>query len=248
MTATLAKAADELSQVEHLQHELIANISHDLRTPLTMIGGYAEAMRDIPGEATPENLQIVIDETNRLTSLVSELLDFSRLQTGNAEMSPAPFCLTEAISAIVQRVGGMTGKDGYLIRFELEESVWIHADEKRISQVVYNLLGNALTYTGADKTVTLTQTMQEGTVRLSVHDTGKGIPPEELPLIWRRYYRAQESHKRAVIGSGLGLSIVESILVKHGMRYGVDSVQGEGTTFWFEAEAVEVPATPEATE
>lgn len=242
---TLSHAAVELGRVELLQHELIANISHDLRTPLTMIGGYAEAMRDIPGEATPENLQIVIDETNRLTSLVSELLDFSRLQSGNMEMTCAPFCLTEEVNAIVQRVGGMTGKDGYVIRFDPQESVCICADRGRVSQVVYNLLGNALTYTGEDKAVTLTQTVREGVVRLSVQDTGKGIPPEELPLIWRRYYRAQESHKRAVIGSGLGLSIVESILMKHGMRYGVDSVQGEGTTFWFEAETI---AAPEANE
>ena len=248
LNATLVHAAAELGRVEHLQHELIANISHDLRTPLTMIGGYAEAMRDIPGEATPENLQIVIDETNRLTSLVSELLDFSRLQTGNAAMTPADFCLTDAVRAIVQRVGGMTGKDGYVIRFEPEEAVWIHADEKRISQVVYNLLGNALTYTGVDKTVTLTQTVQGGAVRLSVTDTGEGIAPEELPLIWRRYYRAQENHRRAVIGSGLGLSIVESILVRHGMRYGVDSVVGEGTTFWFEADAIDLPAEQEETE
>lgn len=245
LNATLVHAAEELGRVEHLQHELIANISHDLRTPLTMIGGYAEAMRDIPGEATPENLQIVIDETARLNSLVSELLDLTRLQTGNTVMDCAPFCLTDAVAAIVQRVGGMTGKDGYAIRFAPPEKVFITADEKLISQVVYNLLGNALTYTGADKAVILTQTVQGDTVRLSVRDTGKGIPPEELPLIWHRYYRAKESHKRAVIGSGLGLSIVQSILDKHGMPYGVDSTVGEGSTFWFEAD---ITPAPEATE
>ena len=246
LNETLRQAAEELSQVEHLQHELIANISHDLRTPLTMIGGYAEVMRDLPGEATPENLQIVIDETNRLTSLVAELLDFSRLQTGNAAMSPAPFCLTDSVSAIVQRVGRLTEKDGYAIDFAPQESVFICADEKRIGQVVYNLLGNALTYTGDDKRVAVTQTLAEGTVRLAIRDTGKGIPPEELPLIWNRYYRAHESHRRAVIGSGLGLSIVQSILEKHGMCYGVDSVVGEGTTFWFEAALSPsvVPGTP----
>ena len=236
LNATLAQAAVELSRVEHLQHELIANISHDLRTPLTMIGGYAEVMRDIPGEATPENMQIVIDETNRLTSLVSELLDFSRLQTGNAAMEMACFCLTDSLEGIVQRVGRLTEKDGYVIRFEPQERVFIHADEKRIGQVVYNLLGNALTYTGEDRLVLLTQERRGGAVRVSIRDTGKGIAPEELPLIWNRYYRAHESHRRAVIGSGLGLSIVQSILEKHGMRYGVDSEPGEGTVFWFEAE------------
>ena len=160
LNETLIRAAHELSQVENLQHELIANISHDLRTPLTMIGGYAEVMRDIPGEASPENMQIIIDESARLTSLVSELLDFSRLQTGSVQMEIEPFDLTRAVEAIVQRVARMTEKDGYVLCFEPEDHVTIRADEKRISQVVYNLIGNALTYTGEDKTVTLTRRLR----------------------------------------------------------------------------------------
>lgn len=237
LNATLAHAAEELGKVEHLQHELIANISHDLRTPLTMIGGYAEAMRDIPGEAGPENMQIIIDETARLTSLVSELLDFSRLQSGSTALDVADVCLTDCVEEIVQRVGSMTAKDGYRIVFEPAERLMIRADHKRLEQVVYNLLGNALTYTGEDKMVVIRQERTGNMMRLSVCDSGKGIPQEELPLIWHRYYRAKESHRRAVIGSGLGLSIVQSILEMHGMRYGVDSVMDEGTTFWFEAEA-----------
>ena len=236
LNQTLSRAAYELSQVEHLQHELIANISHDLRTPLTMIGGYAEVMRDIPGEAGPENMQIIIDETNRLTSLVSELLDFSRLQTGSVQMELAAFDLTGAVQEIVQRVARMTEKDGYRLEFLPERHVTVLADEKRIGQVVYNLLGNALTYTGENKDVTITQTVAENRVRIAIRDSGKGIPADELPLIWNRYYRAKESHRRAVIGSGLGLSIVQSILEKHGAEYGVDSTVGEGTTFWFECE------------
>lgn len=233
LNQTLVLAAHELSQVEHLQHELIANISHDLRTPLTLIGGYAEAMRDIPGEASPENMQIIIDETNRLTSLVAELLDFSRLQTGSVRMEMAPFDLTDTVEAIIQRVARMTEKDGYCLRFDAPEHVTVLADEKRISQVVYNLLGNALTYTGDDRTVTVTQTVEADSARIAIRDTGKGIPADELPLIWKRYYRSRESHRRAVIGSGLGLSIVQSILDKHGAQYGVDSIEGQGTIFWF---------------
>lgn len=243
LNETLVHAAHELSQVERLQHELIANISHDLRTPLTMIGGYAEAMRDIPGEASPENMQIIIDESSRLTSLVTELLDFSRLQTGSTPMELAPFDLTDAVETIVQRVARMTEKDGYSLRFEPAQHVMVLADEKRIGQVVYNLLGNALTYTGEDKTVYVTQSVQNGQVRIAVSDTGKGIPAEELPLIWNRYYRSKESHRRAVIGSGLGLSIVQSILEKHGAAYGVESAVGKGTTFWFACEQAENAAT-----
>ena len=241
LNTTLERAALELGQVEHLQHELIANISHDLRTPLTMIGGYAEAMRDIPDENTPENMQIIIDETARLSTLVNELLDFSRMQTGSIPMGRAPFCLTESAEEIVRRVGKLVEKDGYHVVFDPEEQLWVEADKTRIGQVIYNLVGNALTYTGPDKAVTVTQRLSEGRVRLEIRDSGKGIPPEELPLIWNRYYRTRETHRRAVIGSGLGLNIVRSILEQHGAPYGVDSREEEGTVFWFELDLTQTP-------
>ena len=234
LNQTLVYAAKELSQVERLQHELIANISHDLRTPLTMIGGYAEMMRDIPGEATPENMQTIIDETQRLTSLVNELLDFSRLQTDTIPLNPADYPFTLSVQGIAERVSRMVQQNGYHVIFQPDEQLAVHADEQRIEQVVYNLLGNALTYTGEDKTVTITQKRRGNWVRLTISDTGKGIAKDELPLIWNRYYRTQESHKRAVIGSGLGLSIVRSILEKHHVPFGVDSEEGKGASFWFE--------------
>ena len=234
LNTTLEKAADELGKVEQLQHELIANISHDLRTPLTMIGGYAEAMRDIPDENTPENMQIIIDETARLSTLVSELLDFSRMQTGAVQMKLEVFDLTEEARNIADRVGKLTAKDGYSIDFEPEEHLTVKADMTRIGQVIYNLLGNALTYTGADKRVTVTQSVHEDRARIEIADSGKGIAPDELPLIWNRYYRTKETHRRAIIGSGLGLNIVQTILEQHGVPYGVESEQGVGTTFWFE--------------
>ena len=246
LNTTLAQAAEDLGQVEALQHELIANISHDLRTPLTMIGGYAEVMRDLPNENTPENMQIIIDETQRLSSLVNELLDFSRMQTGSITLNPTDFCLTETVQAIVGRIGSMVAKDGYQIVFTPADAQFVTADAPRIEQVVYNLIGNALTYTGADKTVTLTQTLRGRSVRIEVRDTGKGIAKDELPLIWNRYYRTKETHKRAIIGSGLGLNIVRSILEMHGVPYGVDSEEGKGTAFWFELPLADLDEADEA--
>ena len=234
LNTTLERTAEELGKVEHLQHELIANVSHDLRTPLTMIGGYAELMRDIPDELTAENLQAIIDETNRLSSLVNELLDFSRLESGSTPMEIRPFCLTESIRDIVERCGQMVAGKGYAITFEEEEDVLTEADEKRIGQVVYNLINNAMTYTGEDHTVTVRQLLKGDTVRVEIRDSGKGIAPEELPLIWNRYYRSTENHRRAIQGSGLGLSIVRTILENHGAAYGVESEQGHGSCFWFE--------------
>ena len=112
--------------------------------------------------------------------------------------------------------------------------MYVYADELKISQVIYNLVNNAVTYCGADKTVTLRQTVQGGAVRISVSDTGEGIPADRLQDIWERYYKVDKEHKRAQVGTGLGLSIVRNILEMHGGAYGVESVLGQGSTFWFE--------------
>ena len=238
---TLVRAAEDLNRVEDLQRELIANISHDLRTPLTMIQGYAEAMRDIPDEATPENMQIIIDEAQRLSSMVNEVLDFSRLRSGNLEMNPVVFNLTRMIREIVNRVSKMTAVEGYTVRFETGEDLWVSADSGRISQVVYNLVGNALTYTGEDRTVTLSQAREGDQAVIRISDTGEGISREELPFIWDRYYRSRENHRRSVLGSGLGLNICRGILEKHGADFGAESAPGKGTTFWFRLPLAEAP-------
>lgn len=234
LNETLVQASADLNRVETLQRELMANISHDLRTPLTMIGGYAEVMRDIPDENTPENMQIIIDETNRLTSLVNEVLEFSRIQAGNKAIQTSEYELTEQLHSVCERVSKMVRADGYTVIFNNMERVNVNADEQAVAQVTYNLLGNALTYTGEDRKVTVRQEVKENVVRVSIADSGSGISEEELPYIWDRYYRTKDSHKRAVIGSGLGLSIVRGILEKHGASYGVDSIPGTGTSFWFE--------------
>ncbi len=230
---TLNYAAKELSKTEALRRDLIANISHDLRTPLTMITGYSEVMRDLPGENTPENVQIIIDEATRLTTLVNDVLDISKLQSGTQPLSTADFNLTQSIRTILQRYSKLTD---YNITFHADEDVTVNADELKISQVVYNLVNNAITYTGNDKVVEITQLVRDGRVKISVRDTGEGIPEDKLNDIWDRYYKVDKAHKRAQIGTGLGLSIVKSILDMHGGAYGVQSQEGSGSVFWFELE------------
>lgn len=231
LSRTLNYAAGELSKVEGLRRDLLANVSHDLRTPLTMIKGYSEVMRDLPGENTPENVQIIIDEAQRLTDLVNDLLDLSKLEAGVLPLEKARFNLTESIRQILHRYDKLAD---YRFPFHGEEDVWVEADELKISQVVYNLVNNAITYSGEDKTITLTQQVEQGKVRISVTDTGEGIPQEKLKDIWERYYKVDKEHKRAQMGSGLGLSIVRNILEMHGGQYGVTSQLGKGSTFWFE--------------
>lgn len=232
---TLNYAATELSKTEALRRDLIANVSHDLRTPLTMITGYSEVMRDLPGENTPENVQIIIDESMRLTTLVNDMLDISKLQSGTQPFQRCDFDLTQSIRTILLRYSKLTD---YNITFDAQENVTVNADELKISQVVYNLVNNAITYTGADKRVAISQAVEGGKVRVEVRDTGEGIPQDKLHDIWDRYYKVDKAHKRAQIGTGLGLSIVKTILNMHGGAYGVRSQEGSGSTFWFELNIV----------
>lgn len=234
LAATLGHAARELSKTEALRRELIANVSHDLRTPLTLITGYGEMIRDLPGEATPQNMQVIIDEAKRLSSLVGNLLDLSRLQAGTQEMRPARYNLTASAQELIGRFARLCERDGYRFEFFHEGEVFVFADEERISQALYNFLGNAVTYTGPDNLVRVRQIVEGGRVRIEVEDTGEGIAPENLPYIWDRYYRTEAAHRRAVEGAGLGLSIVRAILERHpGVGYGVNSAPGEGSVFWF---------------
>lgn len=233
LSATLNGAAYELSKLDKMQKDLIANVSHDLRTPLTMIAGYTEAMRDLPGEATSENLQIVIDETRRLTNLVNDMVEVSRYQNGVQTIKKTVFNFTNVVQTTLERYARLREKDGYVITFEADGDVFVNADENRILQVVYNLINNAVNYTGDDKTVTICQTVGDGKVTLGVTDTGCGIPEDQLPLVWERYYKVHDFHKRENMGTGLGLSIVKSILLAHGAQFGVKSTVGEGSTFWF---------------
>ena len=239
LAETLNYASRELSRVDRLQKELIANISHDLRTPLTMIKGYSEVMRDIPEENTPENMQVIIDETERLSDLVSDLLDLSRIQSGAWSAKPELFDLTDAVYQVMKRYDALVRHRGYRLEFVAEQSAWVSADHGMVLQVLYNLINNALNYTGEDRSVTVRQSFYESNVRISVTDTGEGIEPEQFPLIWDRYYKVDKVHRRAMIGTGLGLSIVKEILELHSARYGVESTPGIGSTFWFELPAIE---------
>lgn len=240
LSESLTHAAEQLAQTDTLRKELIANISHDLRTPLTMIKGYGEVMRDLPGENTPENIQVIIDETERLSQLVNDLLDLSRLQAGSRTPEPEVFNLTELVETTMLRYEKLTERDGYRVEYEADASVFVRADRTMLLQVIYNLINNAINYTGEDKLVRVTQRLrEEGTrVRVAVTDSGEGIAPDQIPLIWDRYYKIDKVHRRAMIGTGLGLSIVKQILEAHSTIYGVESKPGHGSTFWFEMEVV----------
>lgn len=230
---TLNLAAHEMGQTDRMRRDLIANVSHDLRTPLTVISGYAEIMRDIPGEMTQENVQTIMDETKTLSTLVNDMLESSKLSDGAVKLRPGVFDIGEAVREAVRRYAAVYGAEGYVITAECDGGV-VNADRMRITEALYNLLNNAVNYTGDDKRIFVREISRDGRVRVEITDTGDGIPEDELPLIWDRYYKSKEFHRRTGAGTGLGLSIVKNILILHGAEFGVRSRKGEGSTFWFE--------------
>jgi len=238
LSETLNYAKDELGKMETYRKELMANVSHDLRTPLTLIEGYAEAMRDIPGENNPENAQIIIEESRRLTSLVNDVLDFSKMSNNHEELNKTNFDLSDLAKTETERVATLVKKDGYDLTFESTEEIKVNADASRIKQVIYNLLINAVNYSEEDKTIRVKVERSGTTALFSVTDHGPGIKPEEKKLIWERYYKSKSNHKRAVTGSGMGLAIVRTIISAHGGTYGVESMGSSGSTFWFKLNCI----------
>lgn len=236
---TLNYATKEISRVDELQKELIANISHDLRTPLTIIKVYAEMIRDIDNkEKRGHQTNTIIKEVDRLTSLVNDILELSKIELNNLELNKTNFDISKKLGDIMNRFSGLKEKQDYKFNINIDNNIVTCADEKLIERVIYNLIGNAATYTGNDKLITVNLKKYEGYFRFEVTDTGKGIPKEQIENIWERYYKVKENHKRPVIGTGLGLSIVKNILMLHSSKFGVISTLNKGSTFWFELETV----------
>lgn len=233
LSDTLNIAAIELSNVERLRRELMANISHDLRTPLALIYSYAEMMHDFPHEITSAQSQIIMDETKRLTSLVNDVLDISNFETGTAKLNKVRFNLTKSLEKTVNCMGELVKNEGFQLEFKYDEDAYLLGDEVKIIQAFYNLLLNAITHSGDVKTVIVSQIIKGDIVIIEVIDYGEGIKQRDLPYIWERYYKVDKKHNRPIIGTGLGLSIVKKIIEMHDGEYGVESELGKGSVFWF---------------
>lgn len=238
LTDALNDMKEELSKTEELQKDLMANVSHDLKTPLTMIKAYAELIFDInidDKEKCKSNLNIIIEEVNRLNDLVNDILALTKVENDLDKLDISNFDLIKLIKRIVKQHNIYVIKDGYSIEFihDNVDKLMINADKKKIEQVIYNLLNNALNYTGSDKKVIIKVVEDEKDYTIMVIDSGKGIDKKEIDHIFDRYYRSKKNHKRYVYGTGLGLSIVKNILLLHNYPYGVKSTKNKGTIFYF---------------
>lgn len=245
LSDTLNSVRDEVKKSGDFQRELLANVSHDLKTPLTMIKAYASMIREISGnnpEKREQHLQVIIDEADRLTGLVNDVLNVSKVSSNIDAVTVKVFNLTEFLYGIINKFKYLQETQNYNFMVDIDANLYTRADEEKIGQVIYNLLGNAVNYTGSDKTVyiSLKKSLTEDRIKLTIKDTGKGIAKEDLSEIWNRYYRVKEEHSRPVKGTGLGLSIVKIILENHAFDFGVESEIGKGSSFW-----VDFPSVPE---
>ncbi len=237
LATTLNEMGRELSQLEGLRRDLIANVSHELRTPLSLIKGYAETLRDVTGSDRAKReaqLGIIMEEADRLDTIVNDILNLSQIQSGKAVLDITAFDLCALLHGVTQSYGILSEKTGVELALDCPGAAAVKGDEARIRQVLYNLLANAFNHTPAGGRVCVRVLHGNTAERVEVADTGEGIPEDELKYIWDRFYKASLPDKKRRAGSGLGLSLVKGILDAHGSGYGVASKAGEGTTFWFE--------------
>ncbi len=233
---TLNDVSIELNKTEELRRELMANVGHDLKTPLTMIKAYAEMVRDLTyknKEKRDSNLNTIIEETDKLNLLVNDIIELSKLQTNNIELNFEQFDLNELIKETIHRFNYLEELEGYQIIYNNQSNIMIYADKKRLEQVIYNLLNNAINYTGEDKKVYINVSLNNNKYKIEIIDTGKGINKKDINLIWEKYYKVDKNYSRNKIGTGIGLSIVKNILTKHNLEFGVTSKLGNGSNFWF---------------
>lgn len=235
----LARSVEELSRalrrVDDLRKEIIANISHELRSPLALIGGYAEMVRDIhwkDEEKRTEDLDLIIRESKRMSEMVNDILDYSQLQTGYLQLKKEWYNLYEIVESEIMFCEASAREYGIQIRLASDETeIPVYVDALKMSQVIRNLLYNALNHTENKKEVIVSLKAGDDGCLVEVKNPGNPIPEEERELIWERYQRSQHQAGRRE-GTGLGLSIVSTILKAHCMVYGVD-YQDQMTVFWF---------------
>ena len=216
--------AAEVKRSAQLEKDILANVSHDLRTPLTLIKGYAETVRDL-------TCNIIVDETDRLSALVNSVMELSKVQSGAEKPNLIDFDMGELCFEVAGRYDALCDQNHWHLELQADEAAPVRADPAMMERVLHNLLGNAFHHIGADGQVMLRVLPQADGCRVEIEDHGPGIPPEDLPYIFDRYYRARQDSGK--VGTGLGLSITKAILQQHGFAFGVNSAVGQGSTFWF---------------
>jgi len=237
MADTIESDVNELRRQDQMRRELIANIAHDLATPLTAVQGFSEALADdliSKPEARHETAQLIGREVQRLRRLVADMQQMSSLESGQIKLDLAPLDVYSLVDETLAVILPECEEAGIHVHNEIAPNTpLVLADSDRITQVLLNLLDNARRHTPSGGTITVSAQKQETLLRVSINDTGVGISAQDLPHIFERFYRADRSRTGATGGSGLGLSIVKAIIVAHRGSISAESTPGQGTCVAF---------------
>lgn len=236
---SLNTANRQLSKIDELRRDLLANVSHDIRTPMTDIRAYAEMIRDISGNdpvKRDKHLGVIIKETDYMTRLINDMSELAKMQSGNYVLNRTNMDLANKIREIIELNQKSITQGRQIVELKIPGTLYIYADEVKIGQVITNFLTNALKHTAAGQHITIQayRKPDEETMHFEICDDGEGIPESELPYVWDRYHKTSRSFSRNQLNTGLGLAIVKAILDAHDAQYGVTSIVGKGSTFWFE--------------
>lgn len=227
----------EERQLEKMRKDFIANVSHELRTPISMLQGYSEAIVDDIAESQEEKKEmarVIYDESLRMGRLVNELLDLARMESGHIHLSMEDVDLVSFINRIIHKFQGLAKENEVQLFGEIENGIsTVVFDPDRIEQVLTNLIDNAMRHTPKGGTVKLTVTSEDKGIRIEVNDSGSGIPEEDLPFVFERFYKADKARTRGRAGTGLGLAIAKNIIDAHRGTISVQSKLAIGTTFSF---------------
>lgn len=236
LAASITYMVGEINQFEEYQQKFVSNISHDFRSPLTSIKGYANAIKDgtIPPEMQDKYIDIILFESERLTKLTSNLLELNQLKSGSLLLDISSFDINSLIKQIVENLESSLMKKNLHLNLNFcEQEVSVDADQEKIQQVLYNLLENAIKFSGTDSSIDITIEERNDKIFVSVKDYGEGIAKENLGHIWDRFYKTDTSRGRDKKGTGLGLSIAREIITAHKENINVTSTEGVGSEFTF---------------
>jgi signal transduction histidine kinase len=235
LAAAFNRMSGELDSVEQLRRELVANVSHELKTPITALRAHLENLLDGVEKPDPANLQIMLTQSDRLTRLVEQLLELSRLESGDLPFEPRALPLSSLVTDVVSEVRVSRADREVSVDNQVPaELAPVWADPERVHQVLFNLLDNAVRFTPPGGRVLVTAQRQNGSCEVTVADTGPGIPAEHLPRLFERFYRVDSARSAKDGGTGIGLAIARSVVEAHGGHIRAESEVGRGSAFTFD--------------
>ena len=232
----LKKDIEKKEEIDEMRKEFISNVSHELKTPIALIQGYAEGLNECindDAESREFYCSVIIDEADKMNKMVKSLLSLTKLEFGNSDMEYEKFDLNMVISGVISSLGYMVEQYGVSVEYHQESPIFVYADEFKIEEVITNYLTNAIHYALGEKRVEVTITPLEKKVRVTVFNTGNQIPEESLEQVWVKFYKVDKARTREYGGSGIGLAIVQAIMKAHGNVYGVQNRE-DGVEFYFE--------------